>query len=79
MVILLFVLICLVKVTLNTKSALHILQVPDLGASPISKILTEPIIFLSKKLEGLDADIAILSKKFKDLDAYIAISLNMSC
>ena len=65
MVILLFVLICLVKVTLNTKSALHILQVPDLGASPISKILTEPIIFLSKKLEGLDA--------------YILICLNVYC
>ena len=35
------------------------------GPAPESKILTETIIFLLKKLEGLDA--------------YILICLNMSC
>ena len=49
-----------------------------LGTAPISKILTETIILLSKKLEGLDAYIAILSKKLEGLDAYIVVHLNMS-
>ena len=42
-----------------------------------SKILTETIISLSKKLEGLDAYIAILLKKLEGLDAYIVICPNM--
>ena len=46
---------------------------------PKSKILTKTIIFLSKKLEGLDAYIVILSKKFEGLDAYNVTRLNMSC
>ena len=43
------------------------------------KILIETIIFLSKKLQGLDAYIAILSEKLEGLDAYMAIGFNISC